>query len=294
MAKKDSYYFPVFHVPHDGAEFPAELMSSICVPKELFLFYHERMRDIDVRKMVPIRWRNPAHSLIFPVSRLLCDVERFLGDGEPMVRYGMGFCYERVFDGRQIKNVTEELKKITLRYYRKHHSHLDSLCVLHPRILLMDLHSFSEEIVPREQLRPGVQTPDVCIGIDEQFTPDDLVTTTEYILRHAGLSTSRNYPYSGSIVPNTVLKGDADCTCASIMLEWNKESYCGSSGTPDPEKLARIRMTIEQIVVEYGKMKRIKKSTICGRRVFLKGVYYTSKVCAADEKQRGNMRRSKQ
>ena len=37
-------------------------------------------------------------------------------------------------------------------------------------------------------------------------------------------------------------------------------------------------------------MKKTKKSTICGRQVFIKGVYYTSKVCAADEKQRGNLR----
>ena len=232
---------------------------SVCVSKELFLFYHEQMRDIDVGKMVPIRWRNPAHSLIFPVSRLLCDVERFLGDGEPMERYGMGFCYERVFDGKQIKEVTEELKQATLRYYRIHHSHLDSLCVLHPRILLLDLHSFSEEIVPREQLCPGLQIPDTCIGIDEQFTPEELVTTAENILRLAGFSTSRNYPYSGSIVPNAVLKGDADCTCASIMLDWNKESYYGSSETPDPEKLAYIRTTIEQIVVEYEKVEKSKK-----------------------------------
>ena len=36
---------PVFHVPHDGSEFPPELMASICVPQAQFLRYHEKMRD---------------------------------------------------------------------------------------------------------------------------------------------------------------------------------------------------------------------------------------------------------
>ena len=33
---------PVFHVPHDGTEFPPELMASVRVPRAQFLFYHEK------------------------------------------------------------------------------------------------------------------------------------------------------------------------------------------------------------------------------------------------------------
>ena len=40
--------FPLFHVPHDGTSFPEELMESVCIPKEQFLSYHERMRDTGV------------------------------------------------------------------------------------------------------------------------------------------------------------------------------------------------------------------------------------------------------
>lgn len=40
--------FPLFHVPHDGTTFPEELMESVCIPKEQFLSYHERMRDTGV------------------------------------------------------------------------------------------------------------------------------------------------------------------------------------------------------------------------------------------------------
>ena len=240
--------FPLFHVPHDGGLFPAELMASVCVPKERFLYYHERMRDTGALQMVPAAWRNGENTLYFPVSRLLCDVERFPGPEEPMERLGMGFCYERAFDGTRIKAVTEDLKQKTLAYYRGHHERLDRICAAHPRILLLDMHSFSDEIVPRDQLRAGRDTPDVCIGVDEKYTPPELVSLAESVLRKAGFSTARNYPYSGSLVPNAVLSGRSGCGCVSVMLEWNKRAYCGGNGLPVEQRLALIRKTIGRIV----------------------------------------------
>ncbi len=239
--------FPVFHVPHDGGLFPQELMASVCIPEARFLYYHERMRDVGALEMVPALWRSRENVLFFPISRLLCDVERFPGPEEPMERLGMGFCYERAFDGTKIKQVTEGLKRKTLRYYREHHARLDRVCAEHPRILLLDLHSFSEELVPRDQLRPGEGTPDICLGVDERFTPEELAASAESILRSVGFTTARNYPYSGSLVPNAVLTGKLDCDCASIMLEWNKRVYCDAQGRPAAGSLARIRETVGRI-----------------------------------------------
>ena len=163
--------FPLFHVPHDGTSFPEELMESVCIPKEQFLSYHERMRDTGVLEMVPTAWRNSGNTLYFPVSRLLCDVERFLGPEEPMERLGMGFCYERPYDGTRIKTVSAELRRETLVWYHGHHEKLNRACIEHPRLLLLDMHSFSDDIVPRDRLRSGERTPDVCLGIDEKYTP---------------------------------------------------------------------------------------------------------------------------
>ncbi len=244
----DQKRFPVFHVPHDGGLFPEELMASVCVPKEQFLYYHERMRDAGALQMVPTAWRNWENTLYFPVSRLLCDVERFLGPEEPMERLGMGFCYERAFDGTRIKAVTEDLKQKTLAYYLAHHEQLDRVCAAHPRVLLLDMHSFSDEIVPRDQLRAGRDTPDVCIGIDEKYTPPELVSVAESCLRAEGFAAARNYPYSGCMVPNAVLNGTIDCDCVSVMLEWNKRAYCSGDGLPVEQRLARIRKTVGGIV----------------------------------------------
>ena len=98
--------FPIFHVPHDGWRFPEEMMASVCVPKEVFMDYHERMRDKDICKMLPRPFCSQFMCQRFEVSRLLCDVERFIGPNEMMGRYGMGFYYEKAFDGTVIKRVT--------------------------------------------------------------------------------------------------------------------------------------------------------------------------------------------
>ena len=237
---------PVFHVPHDGTEFPEELAESVCIPWERFLALHEKMRDTGVSGFIPTEYRVPHQSVCFPISRLLCDPERFIGEGEIMERYGMGFCYERAYDGTKIKNITPELREKTLRYYHEHHDKVDAVCRMHGRVTVFDLHSFSDEIVPKDFLQPGIPTPDICIGTDEHFTPETLTEIVERHFRDAGFTTARNYPYSGCLVPNSVLSGE--CGGISVMIECNKRIYCDRSGKPDEKKIAQLRGILKDIV----------------------------------------------
>lgn len=239
---------PIFHVPHDGREFPAELMASVCIPEEQFMAYHEKMLDFGIWHAIPHEYWVPFQSEHFSVSRLLCDVERFTGPEEVMERYGMGFCYERAYDGTKIKNVTEELKAKTLRYYRAHHERMDRICREHKRVLLIDLHSYSDEIVPRDFLCAGIETPDVCIGTDARFTPPRLAQLTQKRFQDAGFSTALNYPYSGCYVPNAALQSEIDC--ASIMLEFNKRVYMGDIEKKNAPMMGKISAIIREIVAE--------------------------------------------
>ena len=167
--------FPLFHVPHDGNEFPEELMKAVTVPRDVFYSYHDKMRDKNVSALIPQAYATQSSVVKFPVSRLLCDPERFIGEEEIMEKYGMGFCYERAYDGTVIKSVTEELKDKTLPYYYRHHDEVDKLCRQHPVVLLFDLHSYSDEIVPEGFIDSSRPTPDVCIGITEKkYTPKEL------------------------------------------------------------------------------------------------------------------------
>lgn len=249
--------WPVFHVPHDGDRFPEELMSSVCIPRAQFFAYHRRMRDIGVLELVPRIYRNPEHTVFFPISRLLCDVERFLGPEEVMERYGMGFCYERAYDGTVIKRVTDELKEKTLRYYRLHHAWMDQLCREHEHVLVFDLHSYSDEIVPKSLRQCGVKMPDVCIGTDLHFTPEPLAEIAEQHFQAAGFSVLRNDPYAGCFVPNAVLSGE--CQGSSIMLEIHKRCYCDGDGAPNPVQCKQIRRIIRQLAAEALELRRGQK-----------------------------------
>jgi len=250
MKNNKGLRFPVFHVPHDGGVFPPELMESVYIPEDVFRRYHEKMRDTDIFRAVPKEYRGGDGCEVFRISRLLCDPERFIGPEEVMEKYGMGFCYEKAYDGTVIKNVTAEIRERTLRYYREHHARMDRICERHPRVLLIDLHSYSDEIVPEDFLREGVQTPDLCIGADERYTPVWLVKMVKRRFSEAGFMIAVNYPYCGCYIPNVVLSGRSICDCISIMLEFHKRTYCDDRGRSVPKRLGVIREIIRQVIVD--------------------------------------------
>lgn len=65
-------------------------------------------------------------TVVFPYSRLLCDVERFREDAdEEMSSVGMGLAYTKTSDGRALREVSPRLRNEQLcRYYDPHHTAL--------------------------------------------------------------------------------------------------------------------------------------------------------------------------
>ena len=242
--------FPVFHIPHDGWKFPLELMTSVCVPEEVFREYHEAMSDKEVWRFVPKAYYGGDMTERFEVSRLLCDVERFIGPEEEMEQYGMGFCYEKTWDGTVIKKVDDKVRRRTRKYYDEHHARMDRLCGEHPRILLFDLHSFSEKALPAHIRERAGRIPDVCIGADWKFTPQELTARVEKQLDEACLVHRINTPYSGTFVLNAVLGGKCSCDLISIMLEFNRRVYCDEQGRVDEAKAEQVRKLIGRIVCD--------------------------------------------
>ena len=242
--------FPVFHVPHDGWKFPEDLTESVCVPGDVFARYHEEMRDRDVRQLIPRVYYGGRMTCPFDVSRLLCDVERFTGPEEVMEKYGMGFCYEKVYDGTVVKRVTPEVKRLARRYYDGHHRRMDVLCERHPRMLLFDMHSYWDDIVPGDFLKDGEALPDLCVGTNRKYTPARLQEAVVRRFSEAGLRTAVNYPYSGFFVPDCVMNGSSACDLAGVMLEFHRRAYLDKAGQADPEKAERIRGVIRRIMAD--------------------------------------------
>ena len=241
--------YPIFHIPHDGWRFPDELMAGVCIPREEFLAYHAAMRDQDVRKMVPDCCTGDMRQ-VFEISRLLCDVERFIGPEEIMEQYGMGFCYEKAYDGRIIKRVTDKIRAGTRRYYDAHHRAMNRLCEEHPCVILFDLHSYTDEIIPPFARASGRETPDLCMGTDARFTPHWFRELVEKRFGEAGLSTAENEPYSGCYIPEDVMNGKSNCDFIGIMLEFNRRAYCDEQGETDPKRIKAIQDILQQVIVE--------------------------------------------
>ncbi len=240
-ANKTDTPFTVFHIPHDGTQFPEELMASVCIPRDLFQAYHEKMRDKDVTQLIPNDYQREEMVCFFPVSRLLCDVERFIGPHEIMEQFGMGFCYEKAFDGRIIKHVTDEQKVLSRAYYDRHHDQINHLCNPHKNILFLDLHSYSTDIIPDIFLQPNRPLPDLCIGTDERFTPPRLTHIVRQTFQKAGLTVTENYPYRGCYIPEAVMNGEYRGSFRTIMLEFHRRAYLNEQGDLIPEKITAIR-----------------------------------------------------
>ena len=96
--------YPVFHVPHAGWQFPFELLPSVCVSEEKFRQYHDLMSDTETGMLVPEAYRGGDMYERFPVSRLMCDVERFIGPEEEMEQYGMGFAMRKLLTERKSRS----------------------------------------------------------------------------------------------------------------------------------------------------------------------------------------------
>ncbi len=242
--------YPVFHVPHDGGRFPFELLPSVCVSEEQFRRYHALMSDTGAGMLVPEAYRGGDMYERFPVSRLLCDVERFIGPEEEMEQYGMGFCYEKAFDGTEIRIVNDEVKAQTRKYYDAHHARMNSICERHPRILLFDIHSFSEESLPDYLRRWADRLPDVCIGTDPKYTPKQLSLRVWRRVNELDLICMENIPYRGTFVPGSVLDGSSSCDLVSVMLEFNRKLYCDENGKPIEARMEQIRKLVRRILVD--------------------------------------------
>ncbi|MBQ6174432.1 MAG: N-formylglutamate amidohydrolase [Clostridia bacterium] len=241
--------FPVFHVPHDGRDFPEELKADVTIPEPDFMAYHEAMRDWDVRRLIPRAYTGDMRQ-VFGVSRLLCDVERLIGPEEVMERYGMGFCYEKAYDGTVIKRVTEATRAASRRYYDEHHAAVNHLCERHPRMIFFDMHSYHDAILPPFARAHGKPTPDLCIGTDPRFTPPALTAIIRRRFGEAGFTLAENEPYGGLYIPESVTDGSVGYDFIGVMLEFHRRTYCDGSGQTDQRKTEKIRQIIKTVMAD--------------------------------------------
>ena len=211
----------LIHVPHSSLYIPDEYRRTALISQAELDEENLFMCDTGIIGLIPEALRENA--VIFPYSRLFCDVERFRDGTEPMEARGMGYIYTHDSRGREMFRPSRAHREEVSRIYDSHHNELNrqakEILDEYGSCLIIDLHSYSDEAVDR--LVGYHNCPDVCIGTEPDYYDEDLIQGIITLCRGLGLTTAINYPYAGSLVPNAYYS-KRNTGIVSIMLEINK------------------------------------------------------------------------
>ncbi len=239
----------VLHIPHASAEIPTDVRKSFVIDDAQLELELLRMTDhfTDALFFVP---PSVATAVIYPVSRLVCDPERFPDDSqEPMTARGMGAIYTQRHDLGPLRKrpATSEREALLERYYRPHHRALEEAVgaslAAHDRCLVIDCHSFPGTPLPYET---DSARPDVCIGTDEFHTPRALRDAAVAAFGNAGLDVAIDRPIAGALVPASRFKTDR--RVAALMIEVNRSLYMNEETGERRPRYVDLKATLERVI----------------------------------------------
>lgn len=210
----------IFHIPHSGT----------CIPD--YRGYNMGLIDDEIKLLTDfntddIFYIKGIERLIFPFSRIFCDVERLPDDTEPMYAKGAGFYYTHTDDNKILRDEIPALKSAVYRdYYLPHHNKLEQMVENRLNSYgvanIVDCHSFPDKTFQRD-FHQERDRPDICIGADDFHTPKHLTNSIQASCEKFGLSWKINYPYEGTVVPLKYSRLNSNVR--SVMIEINRDLY---------------------------------------------------------------------
>ena len=236
VQRKNVKYSLIFHIPHASQDIPNNYMDQFLLRYEEL--YDEHLKLVD-RYADELFDPSGYHSVISPVSRLLCDVERFADDEEElMARVGMGAVYLNTTDGKPLRRLLTKKERDHLieEYHRKNERsvelYLGEAILSNGFALILDCHTFPSLPLPCDE-NQAIPRPDICIGTDEDQTSPQVVELVTNYFTELGYSVSMNTPYAGTYIPRgySLRKKKADIArssavkAESIMIEVNRALY---------------------------------------------------------------------
>jgi len=232
----------ILHIPHSSIDTLDYIINNKV--REL-----QRMTDWYTDDLYDI---GSATKIIFPLSRLICDVERFEDDRlEDMSRFGMGVCYTTDTQGEELRVVKhQERNHIIHNYYRPHHQSLsdavDKELQTKDSTLIIDCHSFPDKSYYFNSDFKK-KRPDICIGTDSFHTPVELTERIRSFFTRQGYTVEVDNPYSGTMVP--LKHYQKESKVHSIMIEINRKLYMNEDGTKS-RHYPLLKQLINQILTE--------------------------------------------
>ncbi len=214
----------ILHIPHSSRKIPADCRKDILLSDTEL--ENELLKMTDAYTDEIPKYFRKATAAIFPVSRLVVDVERFREDAdEPMSKKGMGAVYMRTHDGRLLRDpATINREALLRRYYELHHALLtnvvETALVKAGHCCIFDIHSFPSEPLPYE-FDQNPDRPDICLGTDHFHTPRAMAEKARACFEEAGLTVKENSPFAGTMVPMKHYRRES--AVQSLMIEINRK-----------------------------------------------------------------------
>lgn len=262
----------ILNIPHASSHVPEEDIMKVFLPHISLSYMYDwaihpeqkvaaekRKEAIEKELLVMTDWytdelfdQGLGKAIIAPVSRLVCDTERFSHDeNETMAQRGMGFCYKSGSQKQAIKDYDRDYQdEILWRYYAPHHIALtdavsEALSVS-GNALIVDCHSFSPEPLPYEP-EQDTERPDICIGTDDYHTAPELAEFVMHFFKSRGYSVDFNKPYAGTIVPLKYYRKDK--RVQSVMIEVNRGLYLKTGTNEKREGFREIQKSLFDLEV---------------------------------------------
>ena len=235
------------HIPHSSYYIPQRHRKLFYLSGEELFREQLKMTDSYTDQIYAAEG---IERLIFPVSRLICDVERFRNEeDEEMTKQGMWICYTRTSDGNPLKEIPGSHKQEILALYDNHHTMMESWVEKaieeDGTCLIIDAHSFSSVPLPYELHSQGLR-PDICIGTDYYHTPDCLIDYIYNAFKQAGYRVGINTPFQGTIVPLRYYHQDK--RVMSVMIELNRSLYMDESTGIKRNEFRQLKDNISKII----------------------------------------------
>lgn len=244
----------ILHIPHSSVLIPQEWRDGILLNDDELQQEILRMTDMHTHDLYHVEG---AERVVFPVSRLLVDAERFSDDTqESMAKKGMGVVYTATSHLKTLRHPPTETERAALldTYYHPHHRHLNaaaqSAISLRNVCLVVDCHSFPQKALPYEG--NDLPRPQICIGTDSFHTPDELTVCMVQGFQDRGYEVGQDTPFAGALVPGDFYRKNA--SILSVMIEVRRDLYMDEGTGLKNADFTRIKQDITAVIEQASRV----------------------------------------
>lgn len=236
----------ILHIPHDSTVIPSEYRADFCISDDELNREVIAMTDSHTADL----YNAPnTTQVIFPVSRLLVDAERFPDDAdEPMAERGMGMLYTVGSKLQEIRQKPDTAKRSELKtkYYDVHHDRLthvvDESLNNNRKAMIIDCHSFPSRPLPYEMIDNDELRAEICIGTDSFHTPDFVKVELKKYFTDKGYSVSIDDPFAGALTPLKHYGQSKDVM--AVMYEVRRDLYMNEITGKKNDRFEQIKSDI--------------------------------------------------